>query len=292
MRFLRYRDGERLGLAVANGSGMFTGWLAGESGYPGDLTPRLLGATSLEELAHSLMKGKPVDPQKVQRLPPIARPGKVLCVGLNYKDHAAEVGQEAPQHPTVFVRFETSLVGDGGAMIRPTLSERFDFEGELMAVIGKPGRHIRKSDALKHVAGYSVFNDGSLRDYQFRTTQWTLGKNFDATGALGPVLVGSHDLPEGARGLSLQTRLNGTVVQKASTDSMFFDVATLIARLSDVMTLEPGDLIATGTPAGIGAVRTPPLWMKPGDVCEVEIEEVGLLRNVIQGELSPPADPG
>lgn len=285
MRFLRFEEDGQTGLAVAPaGSDAFTGFTQGEPGYPGDLTPALLAAMPLDALGERLARGRPVDAARVRRLPPMAQLRKIICIGLNYVDHAAEAGRVVPDYPTVFSRFESSLVGDGAALVRPRQSGDFDYEGELVAVIGQGGRHIAKADALAHVCAYSVFNDGSLRDYQKRTPQWTVGKNFDGTGAFGPWLVAAAALPPGARGLRLQTRLNGAVVQDAGIDDMVFDVATLVATLSDTMTLEPGDVIVTGTPSGVGMARKPPLWMKPGDVCEVDINGIGVLRNPVAAE--------
>ncbi|XAH24192.1 fumarylacetoacetate hydrolase family protein [Xylophilus sp. GW821-FHT01B05] len=286
MRFLRFKDGERLGLAVATAHGGFAGWLEDDAGYPGDLTAGLLASSSLKDLAGRLCEGRPVDPDKVQRLPPLAKAGKIICVGLNYLDHAAESGHKVPEYPTIFSRFETSLIGDGAPLLKPHCSDQFDYEGELVAVIGKRGRNISRADALQHVIAYSIFNDGSIRDYQLRTPQWTMGKNFDSTGAFGPLLVSADELPAGARGLRIETRLNGQVVQSANTDQMVFDVAHLVASLSETMTLEPGDVIVTGTPSGVGMARKPQLWMKVGDICEVEIEQIGVLRNQVK---SPPA---
>lgn len=282
MRFLRFRDKGRIGLAVATGAEGFTGWREGEPGYPGDLTPALLAMMTLEELGMRLAVGKPVDDSKVQRLPPIAGMAKIICVGLNYVDHAAEAGRQVPPYPTIFTRFETSLVGDGAALLRPVQSEQFDYEGELVAVIGEGGRNILKAEALRHVAGYSLFNDGSIRDFQLHTPQWTIGKNFDGTGAFGPFLVTADELPPGAQELRIETRLNGVVVQHASTSDMVFDVATLVSILSETLTLQVGDVIVTGTPSGVGMARKPPLWMKAGDVCEVEVQGVGLLCNTVE----------
>jgi acylpyruvate hydrolase len=217
-------------------------------------------------------------------LPPLSMPPKIVCVGLNYAEHSKETGNEIPSYPTIFVRFATGLIGHEQPMIRPTLSEQLDFEGELVAVIGKGGRHIPKSAALDHVLGYSLFNDGSIRDYQRKTSQWTIGKNFDGTGSFGPWIVTADQLPAGCSGLNIQTRLNGKVVQKASTNDLIFDVATLISTLSESFTLSRGDVIVTGTPSGVGGARKPPLWMKPGDVCEVEVDRVGILRNTIVDE--------
>lgn len=219
-------------------------------------------------------------------LPPLQRPPKILCVGLNFADHTKESNFEQPAYPTLFLRVNTSLVAHDQPMIRPAVadSEGLDFEGEIAVVLGKGGRHIAKDDALDCVAGYALFNDGSVREYQFKTPQWTVGKNFDATGAFGPDLITPDELPAGIRGLQLETRVNGEVVQSANTDEMVFDVASLISIISEAITLEPGDVIVSGTPSGIGWARTPKLLMKAGDVCEVSVEGMGTLRNVIADE--------
>jgi 2-keto-4-pentenoate hydratase/2-oxohepta-3-ene-1,7-dioic acid hydratase in catechol pathway len=205
----------------------------------------------------------------------------VICVGLNYRDHSAESGFKQPDYPTLFSRFNSSLIAHGAPIVRPLVSTQLDYEGELVAVIGKGGRHIPRESALDHVIGYSIFNDASIRDYQFKSPQWTVGKNFDDTGAFGPALVTTDELPPGAADLKLQTRLNGVVVQEASTTDMVFDVATLIAIISEAITLRAGDVIVTGTPSGVGLGRKPPLFMKAGDVVEVEIEKIGVLSNPI-----------
>ncbi|WP_027214107.1 fumarylacetoacetate hydrolase family protein [Burkholderia sp. WSM2232] len=222
----------------------------------------------------------------LQLLPPLQRPPKILCVGLNFADHTKESNYEQPAYPTLFLRVNTSLVAHDQPMIRPAVadSEGLDFEGEIAVVLGKGGRHIAKDDALDCVAGYALFNDGSVREYQFKTPQWTVGKNFDATGAFGPDLITPDELPEGIKGLLLETRVNGKVVQSANTDEMVFDVASLISIISEAITLEPGDVIVSGTPSGIGWARTPRLLMKAGDVCEVSVERMGTLRNVIADE--------
>jgi acylpyruvate hydrolase len=220
----------------------------------------------------------------IQFRPPFSRANKIVCVGLNYRDHTDESGYQQPDYPTLFARFTTSLVAHEGPIVRPRVSYALDFEGELVAVIGRGGRHIARQEALSHVAGYSIFNDASIRDFQHRTPQWTVGKNFDFTGAFGPVFVTADELPPGARGLNLQTRLNGEVVQASNTDRLIFDVASLVCTISEAMTLLPGDLIVTGTPSGIGHSRTPKLYMKPGDVVEIEIEGIGILRNPIVDE--------
>ncbi|HWL85456.1 MAG TPA: fumarylacetoacetate hydrolase family protein [Polyangiaceae bacterium] len=210
--------------------------------------------------------------------------GKVLCLGLNYVAHANESPYDPPKYPVVFARFATSFVGHEQPLVRPSLSSHFDYEAELVVVIGRAGRNIPRDRALEHVAGYTLMNDGSIRDYQMRTPQWTVGKNFDRTGALGPELVTPDELPEGARGLRLRGLLNGKVMQEASTADMIFDVAHTIALLSEAMTLEAGDAIAMGTPGGVGFVRKPPVFLSPGDVFEVEVERLGTLRNRVVDE--------
>jgi len=214
-------------------------------------------------------------------LPPLPRPGKIICIGLNYVDHSVESGFEPPTYPTVFTRFANSLVAHGAPIIRPTVSEQLDFEGELVVVIGRRVKAVSKDDALACVAGYSIFNDASIRDYQFKSPQWTMGKTFDGTGGFGPEFVTADELPPGCKGLKIETRLNGIVVQSATTADMIFDVATLIETLSVVMTLDPGDVIVSGTPSGVGLARKPPLWMKPGDTVEIEVDRVGVLINTI-----------
>lgn len=231
-------------------------------------------------------KGELLDEADLTLLPPLSRPPKIICVGLNYADHTKESPYEQPNYPTLFFRVHTSLVAHGQALVRPAVEDcsGLDFEGEVAVVLGKGGRHIRKEDALSHVAGYSLFNDGSVREYQFKAPQWTVGKNFDGTGGFGPDLVTADELPPGARGLLLQTKLNGQVVQSASTDDMIFDVETLISVISEAITLEAGDVIVSGTPAGIGWAREPKLLMKQGDVCEVVVEKIGTLSNPIVDE--------
>jgi 2-keto-4-pentenoate hydratase/2-oxohepta-3-ene-1,7-dioic acid hydratase in catechol pathway len=213
--------------------------------------------------------------------PVIPRPDKILCAGVNYRAHAAEVGRELPKQPSMFIRFTDTLVGHGGALIRPNVSDNFDFEGELALVIGKGGRHIKAERALDHVAGYTCFVDGSVRDYQKFSV--TSGKNFPGTGPLGPWLVTPDEIPDPSQ-LTLTTRLNGTQVQHATTDQLIYTIPQIIAFCSDFTALSPGDVIATGTPEGVGHGRKPPLWMKPGDVLEVEISKIGVLRTRVVDE--------
>jgi acylpyruvate hydrolase len=285
MRFARYQQDGREGLAAADKGGVLHGFLVGQSDYPGDLgTLIAAGDDALATAASRLLKGPVIALDAVELLPPLPAPCKILCIGLNYTEHSRESGFEPPPYPTIFGRFPSSLIGHGAPIVRPRVSEQLDYEGELVAVIGRGGRNIAVADALGHVAGYSIFNDASVRDYQLKTPQWTIGKNFDGTGAFGPVFVTADTLPPGCRGLRLQTRLNGQVVQSALIDDLIFDIATLVSLLSEVMTLAPGDVIVTGTPSGVGLARTPPLWMRPGDVCEVEVESIGILRNPIADE--------
>jgi len=218
-------------------------------------------------------------------LPPILNPSKALAIGLNYHDHASESEQEVPDYPVVFTRYPSSWVGHQQPLIQPKVSKIFDFEGELVVVIGKGGRAISTENALDHVAGYSVFNEGSIRDYQFRTHQWGIGKNFDKCGSFGPFFVSADELPPGASGLQLKTVLNGKLMQDANTRDMVFDVVTLVATLSEVMALSAGDIIISGTPSGVGVARKPPVFMQPGDVCEVSIEGIGILSNAVESEV-------
>jgi 2-keto-4-pentenoate hydratase/2-oxohepta-3-ene-1,7-dioic acid hydratase in catechol pathway len=222
-----------------------------------------------------------VDSTTIRFLPPLGRPSKILCIGLNYRAHSVETGLGAPDYPAVFARFPSCLIGHGSHLVKPSVSEQFDYEAELVAVIGRRCKGVAVAAALEYVAGYSMFNEASIRDYQMRTSQWTIGKNFDGTGAFGPVLVTTDELPPGASGLGIRTRLNGQLVQDGNTADMVFGVASLVSILSEVMTLEPGDIIVTGTPSGVGMSRKPPLYMKAGDVCEVEIDGIGTLRNPV-----------
>jgi len=291
MKFVTYASGDASasregGLALASGSGLLALTSDQKHRLPQNLAALFTGGMQVLRDAEAILKkyGVPLDESAIRYLPPIPRPPKIFCAGLNYLDHTKESGADQPNYPTMFARFSTSFTGHMQPLMRPTVSEQFDYEGEMVVFIGKGGRHITRAAALDHVIGYSVCNEGSIRDYQFKAPQWTMGKNFDGSGAIGPAFVSADELPAGGKGLRLQTRLNGTVVQSANTSDMVFDVATLIAVLSEVITLEPGDVIVTGTPAGIGAVRKPPLWMKDGDIVEVEVEGVGVLRNPVKDE--------
>lgn len=290
MKVSRFSSGGREGWAVQDpATALWHGCTEDNAMYPGSVDAQIKkGGDALTRAAAVMLQQQPVDLATVQALAPVAHPSKIICVGLNYVDHSTESGFEQPEYPTLFSRFNTSLVAHGDPLIHPVVSDTLDYEGEMAVIIGKAGKGIAREDALKHVLGYSIFNDGSIREYQFKTPQWIMGKNFDGTGAFGPWLVTADELPPGARGLKLETRLNGTTVQSANTNDMVFDVASLIVTISEVMTLEAGDVIVSGTPAGIGHAREPKLYMQPGDVCEVEIEGIGLLRNPVeQGGLAP-----
>lgn len=217
----------------------------------------------------------------LELLPCIPHPGKIFCLGVNYVDHAKEGGNTVADYPALFMRSSTSLLAAGAPLRMPAVSTRLDYEAELAVVIGQHARHVDEEQALQAVFGYACFNDATLRDYQRKTTQWTIGKNFEGTGGFGPALVTADELPPGATGLRIQSRLNGQVMQDANTTDMVFGVARTLSLLSQAMTLEPGDVIVMGTPAGVGYARTPPVWMQPGDIIEVEIEGVGLLRNPV-----------
>ena len=215
---------------------------------------------------------------------PVANPGKIVCLGLNYLEHAKEGGHQKPTAPSIFMRCTTSLVPHNMPIIRPQASETLDFECELLIVIGKTAKHLTMQNAYSCIAGYSCFNDGSIRQFQRRTAQWDMGKNFDKTGGFGPWFVSADELPEGGKGLKIETRLNGNVMQSDNTANMIFPVAETLVDLTQAMTLEPGDLIVTGTPSGVGHARKPPVWMKHGDVCDIEIEGIGILSNPVEDE--------
>lgn len=220
----------------------------------------------------------------VELLPLITNPGKIVCMGLNYADHAKEGGNARPDYPSFFLRGATSMVGHQSAIVRPKASTQLDYEAELAVVIGKRARHLTAANALDCIAGYSCFNDASIRNYQRKSAQWTIGKNFDGTGPFGPWLVTPDELPAGAEGLRIQSRLNGKVMQDGNTKDFLWNVVESLRIITECMTLEPGDVVITGTPAGVGYARTPPVWMAPGDVCEIEIEGIGTLSNPIVDE--------
>ena len=219
---------------------------------------------------------------------PVAQPGKIVCLGLNYLEHVKEgrYADNMPRYPTLFMRGRNSIIAHLEPLIRPRVSETFDYEAELVAVIGRPARHMTLENALTCVAGWTCANEGSIREFQRHTTQWHIGKNFDRSGSVGPWVVTADELPPGAKGLKIESRLNGTVMQSDNTANMMFPVAETIVYATQGISLEPGDLLLTGTPSGVGHARKPPVWMRPGDVCEIDIEGIGILRNPIEAEQS------
>ena len=243
----------------------------------------VIAAGALAELAAASAKAARHPIANISWLPVIPNPDKILCIGLNYETHRKETGRTEVENPTVFARFANSQTGHLANIIRPRVSKDLDFEGELAVIIGKPGRYISRAAAWDHIAGYACYNEGSVRDYQRHTHQFTPGKNFPQTGAFGPWMVTPDEAGDLAP-LRLQTRLNGQVVQDATISQMIFGIPQQIEYCSSFTRLEPGDVIVTGTPGGVGSRRTPPLWMKPGDVVEVEIDRIGLLRNGIADE--------
>ena len=272
-------DGEEVFGAVV-GDGIVPMGHRFEGRYP-DLRAAL-EAGALEEIHRAAEEGQPDHKlSEVRFLPAIPNPEKIICAGINYRSHAAETGRDLPPQPSMFLRFADTLVGHEGEMIRPSISEQFDFEGELAVVIGRGGRHIKPENAFDHVAGYTCFVDGSVRDYQKYSV--SAGKNFPGTGPLGPWIVTTDEIPDPTR-LTLTTRLNGKEVQRSGTDLLLHSIPAIIAFCSDFTPLVPGDIIATGTPEGVGHRRNPPLWMKAGDVLEVEITGIGTLRSRIVDE--------
>lgn len=292
MRLRRFIDASGEGLALYV-EGRWLGLREGDGRYPGNLDALVRkDRAAFASAASMLAEGGEIDIDAAGILPPFSSPEKIICIGLNYVDHSAEAGFAAPTYPTVFARWSNSLISHGAPIIRPVVSTQLDFEGEIAAIIGERCRNVARSDALRVIAGYSIFNDASVRDYQFKSPQWTMGKCFDGTGAFGPDFVTADEAPLGMKGASLVTRLNGEVVQSANTTDMVFDMAALVAELSVAMTLDPGDVIVSGTPAGVGMSRKPPLWMKPGDIVEVEVEGLGILRNpVVAAEATPGVQP-
>lgn len=285
MRIVRFtRDGRKgYGLIRADDS-ITVQWE--DDGSTDDSFLKALGAgpSGLANFVATLDTGATLQLQDVTLLMPLPLTGKILCLGANFGEHAEEADFTHANYPAVFMRTPDSFVAPGEALIKPKLSDDFDFEGELMVVVGRGGRHIPKDRALDHVAGYTICQEGSIRDYQLQAPQWTLGKNFYRSGSVGPAFVASEGLPHGAKGMRLRTRLNGTLVQDTSLSEMLIDVESAVSQLSGIMLLEPGDVIAMGTPSGVGLFRKPPLFMKAGDVCEIEIDGLGTLRNEVVDE--------
>lgn len=231
----------------------------------------------------SLGLGPDLPAEEIRFLPPIPNPGRILCVGLNYRSHIEEMGRQPPSFPTLFVRFPDSHVGHQESMVRPRVSREFDFEGEMAFIVGGRGRHIPAAQALRHIAGYSCYNDGSIRDFQRHTTQFTPGKNFWHSGAFGPWMATTDEIPDPAA-LTLETRLNGKVMQRAPTSDLLFDVPFLVEYISRVFPLQPGDVVSTGTTGGVGKARNPPVFLRAGDLIEVEVSGIGTLSNRVVDE--------
>ena len=289
MRLFSYQDSnghDGVGALLKGSSDTFINLSGTDPLIPNRLQEIIQSQESLNRAAAAIqnsnaIKGK-ID--SITFKPPIEKPGKIVCMGLNYADHAKEGGNARPEYPSFFMRGPSSLTAHLSPILRPRVSDKLDYEAELAFVVGKKARHLTLENALDCVAGYSIFNDGSIRDYQRKTNQWTIGKNFDQTGAFGPWLVTPDELPPGCDGLKIQSRLNGQVMQNANTRDFLWGVAETIVLISECMTLEPGDVVITGTPAGVGYARTPPVFMKAGDICEIEIESIGVLRNTIVDE--------
>ncbi|MBW0448106.1 fumarylacetoacetate hydrolase family protein [Paraburkholderia phenoliruptrix] len=285
MKLVTFRSGDDTRLGVLDGEHVVDLNKA-DASVPPSLRAALKAGVDLHAAAQrAIASGEHRAPYASLDLAPVVpEPGKIVCLGHNFYDHAKEGGNLKPVYPLIFFRGASSLIAHQDPVIRPRVSEKLDYEAELMIVIGKRARHVKRENALDYVFGYTCFNDVSVRDYQKRTTQWTIGKNFDGTGAFGPWLVTADDLPPGAEGLTLRLLLNGQVMQQANTNDMIWGVAETIELLTECLTLEPGDVVAMGTPAGVGWARDPSVWLKHGDVVEVDIERVGRLRNTVQDE--------
>jgi acylpyruvate hydrolase len=262
-----------------------------DAAVPGDLGEFLRGSNGdLKPLAE-LAKKAPASARRplvgLKYALPVARPGKIICLGLNYLDHVKEGPQRdnIPKFQSIFFRMSTSMVPHLQPIMRPRVSIQLDYEAEMVAIVGKRAKHLTMDNAVDCIAGYSCANEGSVREYQRHTTQWGMGKNFDRTGGFGPWMVSADELPRGGKGLNIMSRLNGMTMQSSNTSSLMFPVAESLVYLTEGMTLEPGDIILTGTPSGVGHARKPePVWMKQGDVCEIEVEGIGVLRNPIEDE--------
>lgn len=250
-----------------------------------DLTALISNPALADSVSDQISEADTVPVDSITPALPVAAPGTIICMGLNYTDHIKEGGYDIPEYPALFMRGKNSIMAAGQPMVRPSCSEQLDYEAELMLIVGRGGRHISEDDALDHVFGYTVFNDGSVRDYQRKTHQWTPGKNFDNTGAIGPFTVTTDDLPDGASGLKIESRVGDEILQSSNTANMIWDVRKVIATISEYTTLEPGDLIASGTPPGVGHAKKPnPRWLKPGETVEIEIEGIGICASPIIDE--------
>jgi 2-keto-4-pentenoate hydratase/2-oxohepta-3-ene-1,7-dioic acid hydratase in catechol pathway len=278
MKLLTYKTSKGASYGAVSGQGVIDLGRRLGARYP-DLKA-LIAANAYKEAAALLKEAPDHKLSEITFLPVIPNPGKIVCVGLNYQDHVVETGRDNTEQPAIFLRVAESQLGHKQPIIRPRESTHLDFEAEIAVIIGTPGKRITQQNAFKHVAGYSCYNDGSVRDWQRHTIQWTAGKNFDATGAFGPWMVTADEIPPNTV-MTLSCRLNGETMQKATTEQMIFKIPKIIEYVSTWTTLAPGDVLVTGTPGGVGARRTPPVWMKPGDKVEIEIDKVGILENGI-----------
>ncbi|HEY5312903.1 MAG TPA: fumarylacetoacetate hydrolase family protein [Pirellulales bacterium] len=282
MRLVTYRQSGAARLAGMR-DGRYIDLHEADPTLPASLKQLLaLGPDGLRQAADALARGRPLDTQPVQLLAPVPDPQKVICVGLNYADHARESGQTPPAEPVIFCKFPTAVSGHGQPIVLPAVSQQVDYEAELVVVVGRGGRNIPKAEARKHIAGYCPGHDVSARDWQLRKPggQWLLGKSFDTFAPFGPALVTADEIQDPGQ-LRIQLRLNGRTMQDSSTSQLIFNVDELLAYVSQVCTLEPGDVIFTGTPPGVGAARKPPVFLQPGDEVEVEIDRLGVLRNPV-----------
>ena len=256
-----------------------------------DLSALAAQSDRIDALADKIAAAPTVPVSSITPALPIADPGAIICVGLNYTDHIKEGGYDIPDYPALFMRSKASLMAAGQPLVRPSCSDKLDYEAELMLVVGKGGRHISEEDALNHVFGYTVFNDGSVRDYQRKTHQWTPGKNFDNTGAIGPYVVTPDEIAEGASGLKIESRVGDEILQSSNTGNMIWGVRQIMAILSEYTTLAPGDLVALGTPPGVGHAKKPnPRWLVPGETVEIEIEGIGICASPIVDETKVAAE--
>jgi 2-keto-4-pentenoate hydratase/2-oxohepta-3-ene-1,7-dioic acid hydratase in catechol pathway len=289
MKILGFETNEGLRLGVVEGDNVVD-LQAVDASLPANLADVLAKTNGDLKPLGDLAKRAPASARKplssIKHALPVARPPKIICLGLNYLEHVKEgfMRDNVPKFPTIFMRCQTSLVPHNEPIIRPKVTETLDYEAEMVVVIGKKAKHLTMENAYSVIAGFSCFNEGSVREFQRKTTQWDMGKNFDHTGAFGPWLVTADEIPPGGKGLKIESRLNGQVMQSDNTDNMMFPVAETLVYVSQGMTLEPGDVIVTGTPSGVGFARKPPVWMKNGDTCEVEIEKIGVLVSPIKDE--------
>lgn len=290
MKLVTYQQNgaSRLGaLRSENGKDYITDLNKADSSLPSDMLAFLQGGADTKAKAEKALVASPINSgiplESVKLSAPLSNPGKILCIGLNYRDHAAESQMTVPEFPTVFAKYSNCIIGPGEAIVLPAATTKPDYEVELGVVIGKRAKHVAEADALEYVAGYVPFHDVSARDYQMRTSQWTMGKAIDTFGPMGPALVTADEIPD-PHNLNLSLSIDGEVLQSSNTKHLIFNINQLIADITAVMTLEPGDLIATGTPSGVGQSRTPPRYLKVGDVVRIEVEKLGVLENPVVNE--------